>query len=1013
MTLFEATSGQHGIWFTERAGAARTAYHMALAVRLTGELDVAALTRACEAVIRRHEPLRTALAEADGSLHVVAAAEKPPVRQVPYHPDLIRDEVTRGFDLERGPLARFVVAAESAERHLLLFVAHHLVFDGMSKDVLLRELAAAYAGASLPALAKSYREFAEAERDRIAADLPAARDFWREHWREPAEPVLPGLRRTPVAAEPGEVYEFTLGPELTAAVARTADALGVTRFELFLASLHALLHRYGNQGMPVAVDMSTRTDDFTDHVGLFVNELPVPPPEVGDVSFREYALRVRARLREIYRFRVVPVGHAVGALRPRAAICPVSVSYRRRAAEEVKFPGLDVDVEWMVFHHSARNALHLQLVESPHQIDVGLQYAPAAIDADSVRRIAGHVRTVLESVVADPDRAVVELPVLPEQEREWLARAGDGGPAFPQDLTVVDGFAAQAAATPHEVAVVAGERVVTYRELDAAVARLAGRLRERGVGAGDLVALCLGRSLETLVAALSVGRIGAAYLPLDPAHPPRRRHHILSEASPVLLLTTSARSDEGMPVPVMTLDDALAGAGTPEPVEAFPAVDPDGTAYVMYTSGSTGQPKGVVVTHRAVANLLRAMAERVGAGPDDRWLALAAPSFDMSVPELFLPLMVGARTVIVPDDMVRDGAALVRLIRERQITHMQATPSAWRMLLDSGFGTGPEAGLVGIAGAEALPLPLAREVRGRVRQLFNVYGPTEVTVWATITEFPETVSEVTIGAPLAGVRAVVLDERMQPVPVGVIGELYLGGVQVASGYLGRPELTAERFVRDPDGSGRLYRTGDLCRWSADGRLVFVGRVDDQVKLRGHRIELGEIQAALLSCPGVRQAAVALRGEGEDAQLVGYVVADGAAPSPESLRSRLAELLPAVMVPSAFVTLDELPLTPNGKLDRAALPAPPPPRSSSAAREPVETADPILEQVRAIWQDVLRIDRVEVDDDLFDLGGHSLTITRISARIQQLLGVTVPLDVFYDTPTLGEVADAVRDLVAGR
>lgn len=327
------------------------------------------------------------------------------------------------------------------------------------------------------------------------------------------------------------------------------------------------------------------------------------------------------------------------------------------------------------------------------------------------------------------------------------------------------------------------------------------------------------------------------------------------------------------------------------------------------------------------------------------------------------------------------------------------------MLLDSGFGTGPERGVVAIAGGEALPLPLARQVRGRVRRLLNVYGPTEVTVWATTAELPETVTEVTIGSPLPGVKAMVLDERMRPVPVGVTGELYLGGVQVASGYLNRPELSAERFVPDPAGTGRLYRTGDLCWWTPQGQLAFVGRIDDQVKLRGHRIELGEVQAALLSCPGVRQAAVALRGEGEDAQLVGYVVGDGA-PSPESLRTRLAELLPAVMVPSTFVTLDALPLTPNGKLDRAALPAPPP-RTTASPQKPAEAADSVLEQVRAIWQDVLRIDRVEDDDDLFDLGGHSLTITQIIAQVHQRLGVELDLDTFFETPTLAGLVQEVR------
>jgi amino acid adenylation domain-containing protein len=461
---------------------------------------------------------------------------------------------------------------------------------------------------------------------------------------------------------------------------------------------------------------------------------------------------------------------------------------------------------------------------------------------------------------------------------------------------------------------------------------------------------------------------------------------------------------------------------------------PTDAAYVMYTSGSTGRPKGVVVPHGALANLLLAMRDLLGSRPDDRWLGLTSLAFDISGLELFLPLITGARVVIAPERAALDGAALDRLIRDEGVTHVQATPSGWRILLDGGVGGGQP--VVALAGGEALPPGLAGELRARATRLCNVYGPTETTIWSTAADLSTegerigerlgwadrreahraSLGEVTIGRPIANTSAYVLDDGLRPVPIGLPGELFLGGAGLADGYLRRPGHTADRFVPDPFGpaGGRLYRTGDLVRWLPDGRLAYLGRIDTQVKIRGHRVELGEIEARLLSHPGVAQGAVALRGD--PARLVGYVVPHRAtSPEPVALRQHLAATLPAAMLPEAWVVLDRLPLTPNGKLDRAALPDPP--ARAEAGPPPPTAPEPgagdVVEQLQAIWRDVLDLDEIGLDEDLFDLGGHSLTITRISSRIQQRLGVELPLDVFFDTPTIAEIAVVVREMAGER
>ncbi|MFI6822836.1 amino acid adenylation domain-containing protein [Micromonospora sp. NPDC050187] len=1056
MGTAEATYAQHAVWFTEQAGVAGTAYHMALGVRFGAELDRPALVEACAVVTARHPVLTTRiLANDDGTPRLVPADGRPAVTFGELTDDRIAEEIGRRYDPATGPLSRFTLLTGTDGTHLLLVTAHHLVFDGTSKDVLVRDLAAAYDAvrsgtqAHLAALDDGYPGHATAERERVDAELPAARAYWERHWSGPGDVVLPGLRRTPTAAEPGATVEMDLPGELVEGVDRTARSLGVTRFELLLAVVHALLARYGNRGVPVGVGLSTRTAAQADQIGLFVNELPVGvAPTTGDVA--GYVREVRARVRELYRFRGVPLAHAVPGLRPAPALTPVSVGYRRRGAEP-EFAGVSSSVEWTLFGGAARNALHVQIVDAPTGLTVGLQYSPAAIDADSVGRIGGHLRTMLAAVVADPGQPVAGLPLLPAEERDRVLRSwNDTGRAYPLDATVPALVAERVRTAPDAVAVVDGDRTLTYAQLDAASARLAGLLRDRGVGPGTLVAVALDRSWPAVVTLLAVLRRRAAYLPVDPGHPVARQELVLADAAPALVVTsaaTAARLDPARPVLVLDGVDGVDLDG-PAGADDVPPADPptaDDLAYVLYTSGSTGRPKGVAVRHGALANLLLAVRDTLDSRPEHRWLHLTSLSFDISGVEIFLPLVTGGRVVVASAVSALDGAGVLRLVRDAGVTHVQATPSGWRVLLEAGLGGAPDAvtpePLVAVTGGEALPVPLARDLRARVDRLVNGYGPTEATIYATMADIPAGPDEVTIGRPLPNTRAYLLDDDLRPVPVGLPGELCLAGAGLAAGYLGRDDLTAERFAAVslgsdesahrpadpagvvPDRAGadvdgpvgatgdveRIYRTGDRCRWLPDGRIAYLGRADDQVKIRGHRVELGEITARLLEHPTVAESVVLLHDPVDaDPRLVAYLVPrpEADAPDPADLRGHLALTLPPVMLPTDWVLLDRLPIGPNGKVDRAALPAPSA-RVTAVAAEPAVAADPLVEALREIWQDVLKIPDIGPHEDLFDLGGHSLTITRISGRIVQRLGVEVPLDAFFDTPTIAEIAEIIR------
>ncbi|MEV7831054.1 amino acid adenylation domain-containing protein [Streptomyces subrutilus] len=1018
-----ASPAQQGVWLTDRLGLAREAFHMPVRISFD-RIDTAALAAAVTAVAGRHPALGARLVEREGRVWQEPAARRPELVRLEAPADeadlekRLEEDAARPFALETGPLSRFTLYRRADGSAELLVTAHHAVFDGNSKDVLIRDLAAAYRSAPLSATTTPTAPAVEPDTVRRAAE------WYGPRWAAASEPVLPGAPPTPLVAGAGAAVEWRLDGTEAGELAAAAALAGTTVFEFLLTALHGLLRRYGGEAVPVSVPFSTRTPELASDIGLFVNELPVHAP-VADASetFAALAAAVRAELRAGYPYRGVPFGSAVAGLGPRVGLTPVSLGYRRRGPDP-DFAGTGARIAWAVYNRTARNTLHLQIVEAPHTpgtphagIDFSLQHDPAVIAPDTARRIAGHYSTLLAGAVAAPAARLLDLPLLDAAELRAVTTTPNATDRpYPADRTVLDLVRAQAAATPDAIAVSTTGRHLCYRELLARVDQLAAALRADGVRPGDLVALHLDRTADLPAALLAVLATGAAYLPLDPGYPAERLALVLRDSGAVLVLAdrepapaVAAAAPAVLRLPAPSAQDPARG-----PAAAAPrtAPGPDDVAYVLYTSGSTGRPKGVAVGHRALVNLLTSFADRLDSDPRHAWLGLTSLSFDISALELYLPLITGGRLVLAPDGLAVDGPGLLALIGAEGVTHVQATPSGWRVMLTAGTGADALTSVTGLAGGEALPLPLARELRARTARLFNVYGPTETTVWSTCAELPAQPEHVRIGRPIANTRAYVVDEQLNPTPVGIPGELLIGGDGVAHGYLGRPGLTAERFVQSPFGppGARLYRTGDRAAWTPDGELDFLGRIDDQVKIRGHRIELGEIESALLEHPELAQAAVAVRTEDDgEPFLAGYLVPAAGArpPAPAELRDHLMLTLPAAMVPQRWLTLERLPLTPNGKLDRRALPVPPREAPTPQNHDDAGAGDETTGTVRRIWAEVLNLPDVGPEDDLFDLGGHSLTVIQIAARIRDALGVELDFDVFFDVPTPAGIAAAVR------
>ncbi len=1039
---------QERLWFLDRLEGGGPLYNLPAAAHLSGALDPAALEAAFREIVRRHETLRTRFADSRGRPEqwIAPAVELPiswlDLRSLPGTsgtPRCGRSRPARpgGPSTSRpGRSCAWSLARLSDEEHLLLLDMHHIVSDAWSMGVLVQELAALYAAAlsgrpsPLPALPVQYADFARWQREWLAGGaLETQLAYWRERLSGiPAELALPLDRPRPaVRTGRGGIAPAPLSPELTAELRRLGRRSGATLFMTLLAAFQALLARYGAAadvpvGSPIAGRNRVETEGL---IGFFVNTLVLRTDLSGDPSFAGLLSRVRETTLGAYEHQDVPFEKLVEELAPRREVgrtpfFQVMLTLQNAPLAPLELPGLRLEMA-EVESGTAKFDLSLTLMERQEEIAGWLEHDLDLFDPSTAGRIAGHLRVLLAAAAAGPDRPLSEQPLLSGEEVRQLAAWGRGKTAETGGTQLVhELFEAQVDRAPAAPAVLAGARELSYGELDERANRLARHLRRLGVGPEVPVALALPRSLEGIVALLAILKAGGAYVPLDPAYPLERRAWMLADSGARVLVTRADLRYDLPAVPgmaVVSLDEdwpaiaresggRLAGGGFPESL-----------AYVIYTSGSTGRPKPVGVGHGTTAGHLSTAIAAYSLSTKDRLLQTTAWSFDMSVEQILMTLAAGAVLILTGD---LDPGGLLREVAEREATVVDLPPSLLLHWLRETGRTGapdlPPLRLV-IAGGEALPLEVPRlwpSSAMKRSRLLNGYGPTEAVVTATFHDFsahplaPAALS-APIGRPLPGRSAYVLDPKGNPVPAGVPGELLLGGV-LARGYLGRPEATAERFVPDPfSGSPgeRLYRTGDRVRWLASGDLDFLGRIDQQVKVRGFRIEPGEIEAALTAHPAVAEAAVVVQGE-EDRRLVAFLVPEGGGPVPGTaeLRAFLGRTLPEHMVPGAFVELAALPLTPNGKVDRRALDgmAPrPEPMSFVAPRTGVEKV------LSGIWAEVLRQPRVGASDDFFELGGHSLLATQVQSRVREALGVELGLRKFFAAPTLEAMAVEIEAL----
>ncbi|MFE3959849.1 non-ribosomal peptide synthase/polyketide synthase [Nocardia sp. NPDC059091] len=1040
---------QQRMWFLNRLDPDSTAYNIPLPIRLTGPLDVAALTTAITDVVVRHEVLRTVYPETEsGPVQVVlpatAATDLPALEAIPVTEETVMaavlEVIGQGFDVTATVPLRAALFQLAPEDHVFVVVMHHIAGDGSSLVPLARDVMTAYAARKsgvAPAwtpLPIQYADYAVWQRELLGSeDDPASLvsrqlGFWTETLAGlPPLLTLPADRPRPVVLDTdGRRVDFTIDAETHTALAELGRSSGATLFMTVHAAFAALLSRLtGSTDIAVGTPVAGRGDAALDDlVGMFVNTLVLRTEVTPAAGFTDLVRRVRARDVAAFDHVDVPFERLVEVLNPerstaRHPLVQVGFSFHNQDRAAFDLDGLRVgaiefDTDVSQFD------LHLVVMDrydadgAPAGMTATMTYATALFDEVTVAGFAERLERLLAGVIADPHGPIGDVDILGERESARLLRswnAADSG--FPA-RGLLDEFDAQVRRTPFALAVVEDGRALSYRDFAERVDRLARVLIGAGVGPETLVALALPRSIELLIAMYAVVRAGGAYVPLDPAHPIERTAMVLGTAAPAVVLTSSTRTmtlPDDLPDATTVLDVAVAddrtlpGTAIRDEERRAPS-SPADPAYVIFTSGSTGKPKGVAVPHAAVAHQLDWMQSEYGLAEGDSVLWMTSAAFDLSVWELWWALRTGSRIVLAPEGAQHDPEGLLDQIRRESVTTLTLVPSLLAMLADVAGADGLPASLRRLLViGEALPAETLRRGRSATAaRIDNLYGPTEAAVSVTRfrTDADLRQAVVPIGTPEAGNRVYVLDDRLRPVPVGVPGELYLGGAQLARGYHDRPELTAERFVADPFGpaGSRLYRTGDLVRWvrSADaGVLEFVERRDFQVKVRGYRIELAEIEHALRAQPGVTDAVVVVDGTGDAARLVGYFSLDAGA-DPAQLRSRLAGLLPSYMVPEALLCLDAVPRNANGKVDRAALPAP-----EFAPREYRAPATEVEAAVCAVFAEVVGVDRVGLDDNFFELGGNSLLAVRLATRLGEALGQQVPVVLVFAAPTPAEIA----------
>ena len=1025
---------QERLWFLEQLESDVTAYTIRTAIHISGVLDLVALERTLNELIRRHESMRTTVSIENGlpcqvipselelNLSLSDLSDVSETEREGEIQRILSTESRRPFDLSNGPLIRATLLKWREDDHILLFMMHHIISDGWSMGILFEEISDLYRAfregdvSPLPELPIQYADFAHWQRKWFQGEVL---ENQLAYWKNQLDGIPAGLEfptdrpRPTVQSFRGAAHKFKFDTKLTKSLMLLSGKEEATLFMTLLTTFKILLYRFSGQtdivvGSPIA---NRNRRELEGLIGLFVNTLVLRSDISGNPTFTQLLTYVKETCLQAYAHQDLPFEKLVAELHPprdlsRHPLFQVMFILDNTPSSSLELADLSLK-HYEIENDTAAFDLTLSIKDDNGSLLGLIEYCTDLYEPETIERIVRHYLTLLESIVSNPEQNIDTLPMITVDEQQRLLNSCCNAKTdYPSGKCIHQLFEEQVERTPDKTAVISASISLNYNQLNDRANQLAHLLQELGVEPNTRVGIYLDRSLETLVAVLGTQKAGGAYVALDPIYPKDRLAHMIEDSGLAVLLTTAQLASElpenqAQVVRVDADGPTIARQSKNAPKCQSTA---DNLAYILYTSGSTGKPKGVQITHRNVVNFLHSMSREPGMDGNDIILSVTTLAFDISVLELLLPMTVGARVVIASKDVVGEGIKLQELLKESQATVMQATPATWRILLESGW-SGNE-NLKALCGGETLPRDLAREIKERVASLWNMYGPTETTVWSSIYQVQDTNHVIPIGRPIDNTEIYILDKQNQPTPIGVPGELHIGGDGLAKGYLNRPELTKAKFIPHPfnkDRLARLYKSGDLARFLPDGNIEIFGRIDEQVKIRGFRIELGEIRSILEQHNGVKDTAVVCRGGviGEN-QLVAYVVPNSEeSPDSADLRRLLKEKLPSYMVPSVIVFIDSIPLTANGKVDHRGLPDPEPihPELEEDFEAP---ATPTENVIAEIWQDILGIEQVGVYDNFFDLGGHSLLSTQFINKLDTKIQVRINIaDVMGQT--LGQVA----------